>query len=67
MHMEPGARYRGHGHSADEVCMVLSGDVTFGGTLTLKAGDYHLAREGHAHPEATSEEGALVYVRIRVA
>ena len=41
----PGASFPAHAHEDDEECFVLEGDITFD-TLTLRAGDYHLARRG---------------------
>jgi hypothetical protein len=40
---------------------VLAGDLSIG-TLTLHAGDYHLARRGVQHPTATTAEGCLILV-----
>ncbi|MFL5039155.1 MAG: cupin domain-containing protein, partial [Xanthobacteraceae bacterium] len=42
---QPGARLPGHAHDDDEELYVLQGDLTMG-TLTLRAGDFHLARRG---------------------
>ncbi|MFL5101025.1 MAG: cupin domain-containing protein [Xanthobacteraceae bacterium] len=42
---QPGARLPGHEHDDDEEMYVLAGDLSIG-TLTLHAGDYHLARRG---------------------
>jgi hypothetical protein len=36
-------------------------DITFD-TLTLRAGDYHLARRGIPHPAATTAGGCLLLV-----
>ena len=41
----PGARFPAHPHAEDEECFVLEGDITFD-TLTLHAGDYHVAHRG---------------------
>lgn len=50
-----------HGHTADEECYVLEGDLNFG-PLKLKAGDFHLAKRGIAHPAATSQTGAVFLI-----
>jgi quercetin dioxygenase-like cupin family protein len=58
---QPGARLPGHEHDDDEEIYVLSGDLTMG-TLTLRAGDFHLARRGVKHPTATTAEGCMLLV-----
>ncbi|MFL5049690.1 MAG: cupin domain-containing protein, partial [Xanthobacteraceae bacterium] len=58
---QPGARLPGHQHDDDEEIYVLQGDLTMG-TLTLRAGDFHLARRGVQHPTATTAEGCLILV-----
>ena len=50
-----------HGHSADEECYVLEGDLNFG-PLRLNAGDFHLAKRGVAHPAAHSNNGAVFLI-----
>src|SRR5262245_58986837 len=57
----PGAKIMAHEHDDDEECYVVSGDVTFD-TLTLKAGDYHLARRGIPHAQGSSVNGCLLLV-----
>ncbi len=64
--MAPGARYGRHEHADDEECYVVSGDITFD-TLTLRSGDYHLARRGVAHPAATSDGGCLLLITAAAA
>jgi quercetin dioxygenase-like cupin family protein len=58
---QPGARLPGHEHDDDEEIYVLSGDLTMD-TLTLRAGDFHLARRGVQHPTATTAEGCMLLV-----
>lgn len=58
--METGARGADHGHSLNEDCMVLSGDMYLGDIL-LRAGDYQLAPVGGSHFEIASDDGALFY------
>jgi anti-sigma factor ChrR (cupin superfamily) len=55
----PGARFPSHAHDDDEECYVLSGDLSFG-PLTLRAGDYHLAVPGVAHPVGTTAGGCML-------
>jgi quercetin dioxygenase-like cupin family protein len=64
--MAPGARYAAHPHDDDEECYVVAGDVTFD-TLTLRGGDYHLARRGVPHPAATSVTGCLLLITAAAA
>jgi anti-sigma factor ChrR (cupin superfamily) len=59
---QPGARLPGHEHDEDEEIYVLEGELTIG-TLTLRAGDYHVARRGFPHPPATTATGCLLLVR----
>lgn len=59
--LQAGGRVNWHPHSADEECYVVSGDLWFG-PLQLKAGDFHLARRGIAHPPATSQTGAVFLI-----
>jgi anti-sigma factor ChrR (cupin superfamily) len=59
MRCKPGARFPGHVHADDEECLVLEGDITFD-TLTLYAGDYHVAYRDHPHPKATTRGGCLL-------
>lgn len=61
LRVEPGAVYPPHDHDEDEECLVLEGELRFG-DLLLKAGDFHLARKGHRHPEASSPGGCLLYL-----
>jgi len=63
---KPGARFPAHHHDDDEECLVLEGDITFG-TLTLRAGDYHLARRGTPHPKATTAGGCLLLITAGAA
>lgn len=55
----PGARFPSHAHDDDEECYVLSGDLSFG-PLTLRAGDFHLAVPGMAHPVGTTVGGCML-------
>lgn len=64
--MTPGAHYAGHEHADDEECYVISGDISFG-TLTLRGGDYHLARRKAPHPAATSARGCLLLITAAAA
>ncbi len=60
--MAPGARIPPHEHALDEESLVLEGDATINGVL-CRAGDYHLALQGHPHGWVTSENGCLLFIR----
>ncbi len=62
MRFAPGASVARHMHRADEECVVLEGSVRIG-DLLLHAGDFHLGREGSEHPLATTDTGAVFYLR----
>ena len=62
LRLAPGVRIAGHGHTAIEECLVLSGAVSVG-DVRLAAGDYHLAIPGPVHGDVTTESGALLYSR----
>jgi hypothetical protein len=66
LRMRAGAHYVAHHHEDDEECLVLSGDLTFD-TLTLREGDYHLARGGASHPSATTVGGCMVLITAAAA
>jgi len=66
MRFDPGASYQAHPHAADEHCLMLEGDLSYG-DLELHAGDFHLAPGGTAHAAAVSQHGALVYVQAHAA
>lgn len=59
---EPGAVIPAHEHGADEELMMLDGEVRLG-DLILRAGDFHLARQGSQHVPAISDAGCLILVR----
>jgi hypothetical protein len=59
--MAPGAHFVAHHHDDDEECYMVAGDLTFD-TLTLHAGDYHLARRGMPHPVAVTSGGCVLLV-----
>jgi len=58
---EKGARLPPHEHDDDEEMYVLEGDLNIG-SLTLRAGDFHLARRGARHPVGTTAKGCLILV-----
>lgn len=61
--MLPGSVVGTHAHSMDEECVVLEGTLRIGSDLVLHAGDFHVGSRGTVHSEASTETGALVYLR----
>ncbi len=56
----PGALVVNHGHTLDEDCMMLQGDL-FLGDILLRANDYQLAPAGGTHTNSMSDTGAVFY------
>ena len=63
LRLAPGAVVAGHTHLMDEECIVLEGSLRIGCDLTLHAGDFHVGVRGVAHELATTEAGAVVFLR----
>lgn len=63
MRLAPGAMVAGHMHAIDEECVVLEGSLRIGSELVLRTGDFHVGVKGVAHADASTETGALVYLR----
>ncbi len=63
LRLAPGATVAAHGHLLDEECVVLEGSVRIGRDLVLRTGDFHVGVQGVAHGEASSDTGAVVYLR----
>ncbi len=59
--MDPGSSYPPHRHGGAEECLVLSGDLTFGGHQ-LGAGDYQVADKGSVHPVQATKGGCLLLI-----
>jgi anti-sigma factor ChrR (cupin superfamily) len=62
LRLAPGAHLPAHRHPVDEECVVLEGEVRIG-ELRLKAGAFHLGREGVLHDRLESPGGALIFLR----
>jgi quercetin dioxygenase-like cupin family protein len=60
--LSPGGALPMHRHHDDEECVVLRGSAEIG-EITVRAGDYHLARAGSRHGTVRSRHGALLYLR----
>lgn len=61
--MMPGSVVGSHAHDMDEECVVLSGSLRIGNDIVLHAGDFHVGRKGSSHAQASTETGALVFLR----
>ncbi len=57
--MDPGVRYPAHTHQGAEQCMVLEGDIGWGG-LVYEAGDFLVMGDGSHHPEIHTVHGSLL-------
>ena len=57
----PGTVLPPHHHTMTEECLVISGDISFGGEH-YGPGDYLAVAGGTDHPEAFSRGGALLYI-----
>src|ERR1700734_674897 len=60
--MQPGAVVVGHGHTQEEECWVLDGEI-FIGEHRLGQGDMHVARRGAVHAPIHAPGGALLLIR----
>lgn len=63
LRLDAGAVVPGHMHAMDEECLVLEGVVHIGEDVVLQAGDFHVARRGVWHADASTPTGALLYLR----
>lgn len=63
LRLAPGTRMPGHGHAIDEECLVLEGTLKIGADLILHAGDFHVGLKGIPHADASTDTGALVFLR----
>ena len=62
LRMMPGAHIPAHAHESDELCYVIEGDLAFG-DIRLKGGDYHFAHRGSEHGDASTVNGALLFLQ----
>ena len=62
LQIAPGTTVPLHGHEKIEECLVMSGDFVIG-DIRLGAGDFHAAMPGSQHPNASTEGGAVLYIR----
>lgn len=66
LRLQPGARLPVQRTDSDEECMMLEGDAYFGDRLVC-AGDFHLMRADSEPAALASDNGALLFVRSRMA
>lgn len=59
--LQPGAEYIDHDHDQDEEIYMIEGDLIIG-ELVLKAGDFHVARQGRHHPVHRTKTGCLCLI-----
>ena len=59
--LRPGAEYVDHDHDQDEEIYMIEGDLIIG-ELVLKAGDFHIARQGLHHPVHRTKTGCLCLI-----
>lgn len=60
--LDPGSAIPAHSHSAEEECMVLEGEILWGGSA-YGPGDFLVARPGAHHEPFLSPRGALLMIR----
>jgi len=60
LRMAPGAVLPDHGHSLDEDCLMVEGEVFLGDVL-VRAGDYQIVRAGGHHVGVMSDAGGLFF------
>lgn len=63
--LQPGAVVVAHGHTQEEECLVLEGEIEIGDHI-LRKGDLHIARPGARHAPITTRAGALLWVTSEV-
>ena len=60
--LQPGSAIPAHSHSSEEECMVLEGEILWGGQA-YGPGDFLVARPGAHHEPFLSPQGALLMIR----
>lgn len=60
--LQPAATFAAHGHSEQETCWVIQGEILVGDHL-VQAGEMHVAEAGCDHPEITARTEALLLIR----
>lgn len=63
LRLSPGTALPGHDHPIDEECLVLEGTLRIGTDLLLHPGDFHVGLQGVPHAQASTDTGAILFVR----
>jgi quercetin dioxygenase-like cupin family protein len=63
--LQPGAVVVAHGHTQEEECLVLEGEIEVGDHI-LRKGDLHIACAGARHAPITTRTGALLWVTSEI-
>ena len=63
LRLAAGTTVPGHAHPIHEECLVLEGTLKIGHDLVLHAGDFHVGQQGVAHADASTDTGAVVFLR----
>lgn len=63
--LQPGAVVVAHGHTQEEECLVLEGQIEIGEHV-LRKGDLHIARPGARHAPITTRTGAVLWVNSEI-
>lgn len=64
--LRPGAVVVAHGHTEEEQCLVLEGEIEIDDHI-LRKGDLHIARPGARHAPTTTRTGALLWVTSEIS
>lgn len=63
LRLAAGTTVPGHAHPIHEECLVLEGTLKIGQDLVLHPGDFHVGLQGVAHADASTDTGAVVFLR----
>ncbi len=63
LRLAAGTTVPGHLHPIHEECLVLEGTLKIGQDLVLHPGDFHVGLQGVAHADASTDTGAVVFLR----
>jgi quercetin dioxygenase-like cupin family protein len=63
LRLAAGTTVPGHAHTIHEECLVLEGTLKIGQDLVLHAGDFHVGIQGVPHADASTDTGAVVFLR----
>lgn len=63
--LQAGAVVVAHGHTQEEECLVMEGEIEIGDHI-LRKGDLHIARPGARHAPIITRTGALLWVTSEI-